>query len=1008
MKCSPHPAATPFAALHGTTGPRYWRSLEELADTPAFQEWLHREFPASASESLDPVSRRDFLRVMAASFALGGLTACTRQPPEYIVPYVQQPEPLVLGQPLEYATAMTFRGFGLGLVGKTREGRPIKLEGNPDHPLSLGATNIFGQAELLSLYDPDRSHAVTRAGEIDTWERFLAVLGEALLRQRASHGAGLRVLTRTVTSPTLAAQIRALLEQLPEARWHQYDPIGRDHVRHGAQQAFGQIVETHPHFDRARVVVSLDADFLFAHPAALGYARQFARGRDGTADPPAMNRLYVLESTPTITGANADHRRPSHLAEVTAAARALAQHFGIGAGPGAPMDAHLQRWVEVMARDLARHRGAGLVLAGESQPAAVHALLHHLNHQLGNVGPTLTYRASAEAVPLEHLDSLRELTEALAARRVELLLIFGGNVALDAPADLPVAGLLRNVPVSVHIGLEVNETAAVCQWHIPMRHFLEDWSDVRAYDGTVSIVQPLIEPLHGGQSPHAVLEAMLRQPARTEFQIVRDHWREAGGWENFDPTWREALRSGIVRGTTLPLLEPALKPLSPDMSASAETAGPPPGASSSDALELQFRPDPNVWDGTYANNAWLQELPRPLSKLTWDNAVHVSPALAERRGLSAGDVVELRMGERRVQGPVWITPGQAERTVTVSCGYGRTRIGAVGQGVGFDVYPLRTTASLWHAPGVQLIKTGRRQALANTQGHQAIPDPERQVLREGTLDEFLRNPRFVQEQTPTPSPPETLFRPAEHAYDGHRWGMSINLGACLGCNACVVACQAENNIPVVGKDQVARGREMLWLRVDAYYRGAREAPQILHQPVPCMHCENAPCEVVCPVAATVHDHEGLNLQVYNRCVGTRYCSNNCPYKVRRFNFLAYAAAEPAPLAPMRNPEVTIRSRGVMEKCTYCIQRIARARIAAKADQRPMRDGEVTPACAQACPTVAIVFGDLSDPGSAVARAKAHPLEFSMLAQLNTRPRTTYRARLRHPNPELEPPPPSGP
>jgi MoCo/4Fe-4S cofactor protein with predicted Tat translocation signal len=988
------PALAPGAAgtdQPASSGRHYWRSLQEMAKSGQVQAWLDREFPQGASEWVEGVSRRRFLKLMGASLALAGATACTKQPIETIVPYVKQPEVLVPGLPLFYATAMSLGGFATGLLVESHEGHPTKIEGNPEHPMSLGATHVFHQAALLDLYDPDRSQAVLKDGQIASWEAFLSTVSDALVLQEGKRGAGLRVLTETVTSPTLHAQLQALQRKFPEAQWHQYEPVTRDEVREGARLAFGQIVETHHHFAKARIILGLDSDFLFSHPASLRYARQFADHRRVSAGQTDMSRFYAVESTPSVTGSNADHRLALAPGAVEHFAWEVARQLGAvpATGPGAGLEAH-QKWIGALVKDLQQNKGASLIIAGEQQPARVHALVHLLNDRLGNVGSTISYTASPEVRPVNQLQDLASLVAAMKDGKVEVLVILGGNPVFNAPADLEFSRHLSGVRLRIALSRESNETTALCQWHIPENHFLESWGDSRAFDGTLSLVQPLIIPLYAGKSAYELIEGLVQQPVRSNYEIVRDYWKSQNRWPDFEQGWRRALHDGLAAGTALPVLQ---------LPAPSSNLTPPPAPATA-GLELSFRPDPSILDGRFANNGWLQELPKPLTKLTWDNAVLISPGTAQREGLASGDLVDLEFRGRRLRAPVWITPGQAEGAVTLHLGYGRTRVGRVGTGTGFNAYALRSSEAFWSGPGVKMTRTGGRYPLVATQTHHLIDSEERQILREGTLLQFLRDPQFVRHATELPSPNATLFNPAEHRYEGQRWGMSIDLTACLGCNACVLACQAENNIPVVGKSQVARGREMHWIRVDSYFRGSPDNPEMTNQPVPCMQCENAPCELVCPVGATVHDKEGLNAQVYNRCIGTRYCSNNCPYKVRRFNFFQYADYVTPSLEPMRNPNVTVRWRGVMEKCTYCVQRISAARIAAKKEDRSIRDGEIRTACQQVCPAEAIVFGDLNDPASRVSKLKALELDYSMLGQLNTRPRTTYLAKLRNPAPEL--------
>lgn len=966
--------------------PRYWRSLEEFAAAPEFEDWLHREFPRGASEWGEDVQRRDFLRLMGASLALAGLGACTKQRIEKIVPYVNQPEQVVPGKPLYFASATSLGGYGQGIVVTSNEGRPTKIEGNPDHPASLGATTIWAQADLLDLYDPDRTKVLTNGSMGATWGVFLERLNRGLAGQAGSGGAGLRFLTQTTTSPTFAAQFQAIGKKFPAARWHQWDPLTRDAIREaGAGGVFGG--ENLYDFTKAKIVVALDSDFLYLHPAALRHTRDFAAARRvERAKGATMSRFYAAEPTPTITGSNADHRLPVAAHSIPALAAALAALVGAG-GAGADVPAAANEWVWAAAQDLRAHAGASILIAGETQPAAVHALVAEINASLGNVGATITERAPVETSPVRQTDSLRALIQEMRRGIVELLVILGGNPVYNAPVDLDFAGALRKVKLRVHQSLHVNETSQLCDWQIPATHFLESWSDLRACDGSVTIVQPLIAPLYDGVSEHELLDAFLQQAERSAYEIVRATYQQASGGAEFEKQWRKILSDGVTVGRELPRHQTA-----PD-------APPPTPALPGSGLEILFRADPNLLDGRYANNGWLQELPHPFSKITWDNAALVSPMLAEREKLENGDYIELSYRGRKLGAPVWILPGQAENSVTLHLGWGRQAAGRVGNDKGYNAYQLRTADALWQDTGLTIRKLPRREIFATTQHHFTIEG--RDMYRAGTLAEFVRHPRFAAEMRETPKHDETLYHPDEFQNQGYAWAMAIDLNTCIGCNACTIACQAENNIPIVGKTQVAGGREMHWIRVDTYHAESPNEPQFHHQPVPCMHCQDAPCELVCPVAATVTDDEGLNLQVYNRCVGTRYCSNNCPYKVRRFNFLEYNGALSPSEKLVKNPDVTVRSRGVMEKCTYCLQRISSARIAAELERRRIGDGEVTPACAQVCPAGAIVFGDIHDPKSKVSQWKQRPLDYGMLAELNTRPRTSYSAKLRNPNPQLK-------
>jgi molybdopterin-containing oxidoreductase family iron-sulfur binding subunit len=957
-----------------------WRSLDEL--NSGASNW--NEFPPGASEWPSDVSRRGFLKLMSASLAMAGAAGCTREPIHKIVSYVRQPEELNLGNPLYYATAMPLAGFGTGMLVKSREGRPIKADGNPDHPASLGGSNVWMQASLLDLYDPDRAKAVLANGDISTWADFLGGMRVALDNEAKKEGAGLRILTGTVTSPSLAAQITALLQKYPRAKWHQYEVANSDSEIQGAILAFGEPVATHHHFNRANVIVSLDADFLYNHPSSLRYSRQFTNGRRVAAGETNMNRLYVVESTPTITGAMAEHRWALNSFEVSLVASDLLALIR-GENPGAPH----YKWLSAIAKDCKENTGECIVITGVHQSAEVHALVHQINHELGNIGKTITYTQRAEANPVIQTDSIRDLASDLNTGSVSLLLIIGGNPVYDAPSDLLFGEALKRCPLVVHLTESPNETSQYAHWLVPKTHLLESWSDIRSYDGTISIMQPLIAPLFDGRSEHEVLNALLA-PGSSDgsYEIVRSFWAKQKAWDDFETGWRTALNSGLIANSQLPPKQVTLKVI-PDN---------PPNAAPN-RMELTFRLDPHVWDGRFLNNPWLLELPKPISKLTWDNAILISPALASKENLKDGDVIAIKSNQTSITGPVLISPGQSDYTLTVHLGWGRAVCGSTGKEKGFNAYLLRSSYALWTLTDFTILKTGRHHLLASMQKHQNIPVKEREVYREAILADWLLNPDIIKSTIKQPGIDETLYAPSQHPYNGRKWGMAIDLTTCIGCNACVMACNIENNIPVVGKEQVNKGREMLWIRIDTYFSGNDRHPGIKFQPVPCMHCENAPCEYVCPVDATVHDHEGLNLQVYNRCIGTRYCSNNCPYKVRRFNFLQYS--KDTPLTALRNnPEVSVRTRGVMEKCTYCVQRIRLGSIRAREENRGIKDGEIKTACQEACPTEAIIFGDLNDPDSRVNTYKRNPLTFGMLAELNTHPRTTYSARLTNPNPQL--------
>ena len=981
------------------SGPEYWRSLEELAGSPAFQEALHREFPKGASEWVDSVSRRGFLKVMGASMALAGMTGCVRLPLEPIVPYVRQPEDVIPGRPQFYATAMTLGGYASPLLVESHLGRPTKIEGNDKHPASLGGTDIFAQAHVLGLYDPDRSQSVVSMGDQRSWQTFLTAIRGPLSAQKALQGAGTRILTPTISSPTLADQLRNFLKIYPQAKWHVYEPINRDNVLEGAKMAFGQPVETRYDFEKADVIVSLDADFLYAgFPGNVRYIRDFAKRRNPGGN---MNRLYVIESTPTTTGAKADHRQPLRPPDIERVAWNLASELGINVR----MPGQQDKFSVALTQDLSTHKGSSLVVAGEQQPPVVHALAHAINAKLGNVGKTVFYTDPVDSSPVNQIESIKDLVTDVRAGKVDLLVILGGNPAYDAPADLDFANVLKNgrIPLRVHLGLYQDETAELCQWHINQSHELEAWGDVRAYDGTVGIIQPLIAPLYSGKSALEFVALLSGQAEAPGYDLVRAFWQKQHSGADFEQFWRKSLHDGWIDGTTFVPKEFAVKAESYPAPRTSDYIGP----------VLSFRRDPTVYDGQFSNNGWLQELPKPMNKLTWDNAIIIGPKAAERWQIKTEDVVELEIElsgyqGHKVTGPVWVQAGQPDNSVTVFLGYGRKRAGRVGTAVGFDAYPIRTSAAPWFVEGLKPPrKTGDTYKLASTQGYQSMDTPDgghRPLVRETTLEEYRKEPNFAQEEEPAPG--LTLYKPYPYKEEDYAWGMAIDLNSCVGCNNCMLACQSENNIAVVGKEQAVIGRHMHWISVDAYYQGDRDNPKAFFQPVPCQQCENAPCEVVCPVGATNHSAEGLNDMVYNRCVGTRYCSNNCPYKVRRFNFLLFQDWTTEQYKMMRNPDVSVRSRGVMEKCTYCIQRINEHKI--DAETASVRGGkqikvgdELQTACQQSCPADAIIFGNLNDPNSKVSKLKAQSRNYSLLGELNTRPRTTYLAEVSNPNPELK-------
>ena len=942
---------------------RLWRSLEELAAAPHVAASLEAEFPDPMQAG--SIDRRTWLRLMGASLGLAGFSGCIDAPRK--APLLSQARNApghAPGTPVFIATSLELDGVGRGVLAKTQDGRLVKIEGNPLHPASLGATDVFAQAEVLSLYDPTRSRTPLESGTARGWaafERYLAVLRDDMV---AGRGRGLRLLMPPVASPTLDRLAGALRARLPEAAWHFYAPLALDHRRAGAVQAFGRPLDFVYDLTRADAIVTLGGDLFATEPGHVRYAADYQARRREPGRP--LPHLVAAESSPSLVGARADQRIALRPRDMPAFAHALAAAL---AGGSPPTDAHPA--VARIAAGLARAGPRALIAVGREQPAAIHAAAHAMNVGLNAFGTTL--RAVDPVVPAAGQGAdIIALAEAIGAGDVRQLVVLGGNPAYDAPADLDLAGLIRRVPLSLHLGYHRDETAAACRWHVPQCHALEAFGDLHAFDGTLGLRQPATARLAPSLSTEEMLGLVGGKGADGR-ELLAATWRDAWG-EAFADRFARSFEAGVVAGTAFPSVPVTLR-------ADWNCTPAPPAPSA--PFDVVFAADPSVWDGRFAQNAWLQELPRPFTKQVWGNAALVAPDTAAVLGLRNGDLVEVRAASRSLAAPVWLLPGQAPGTVTLPLGYGRVFAGASEDVVGFDAYRLRTSAEPWIVGGTVRRLAGR-VALITTQQHHAVAGQD--VYRVVGADEA----NAAGDAAAAPS----LY--PEWRYDGHAWGMTIDLDACIGCNACVVACQAENNVAVVGPEQVARGREMHWLRVDRSYSGDPAEPKTYFQPVPCMHCETAPCEVVCPVNATVHSAEGLNDMVYNRCIGTRTCSNNCPYKVRRFNFLDYHAGAYATPGDGLNPQVTVRDRGVMEKCTYCVQRISAARIEAGIEERAIRDGDVVTACQQACPTQAIVFGDINDSDSAVSRLKRSPRNYSMLGKLNTQPRTTYLARVELP------------
>ena len=1022
------------------TGRRYWRSLDELADTPEFKDWLHREFPVGASEMVeDGTSRRHFLKIMSASFALAGvatLGAGCRRPEEKLEPFGKQPENYTFGEAQYFATAMPTRTGAIPLVVKSYEGRPVKIEGNALFPGSNGGTDRYAQASILDLYDPDRARHFKHDGKVVSREAALSFLGEHSKKFTANSGEGLAFLAESSTSPSRARLQKIIAQKFPKAQWFTYDAIDSGIHQRAATQAFGQPVKPVFHFDKAKVILSLDCDFLGGEDGAHEHIRKFAAGRKAGEK---MSRLYAVESLFTLTGASADHRQRISASQVVKVAAGILSQIIDG-------NTQMQPWLAECTKDLIANRGKVLVVAGQRQPLEVHLIAHAINVALDSVGKTMTLVSTKEALSadLKNLD----------AGATDTLVILGGNPAYNS-------NWLSKAKTVVRLGYYEDETAEKCQWHFPAAHYLESWSDAVTGSGTLVPVQPLIQPLFGGLAELEFLARLAGEVQTSAYEIVRATFGGSG------EDWKKILFNGFA--ASRPPQSENLKLVQTASGLNQRLAGANIPAISANNLEVVFYRDAKVDDGRYANNGWMQELPDPITKMTWDNAVLVSRRTAREFGVVNGDMVEITLNGRKVTGPIWTQPGMADYSLGLALGYGREKAGRVGTGVGFNAYKIFNGRYI--ETGATIKKTGKTYTLACTQDHWSMEG--RPAVREANLEEFLKEPKFAEEKFHGVEPPiaKSLYpNPLDEAKKTalHQWGMTVDLNACVGCGTCVVACQSENNIPIVGKDQVRRGREMHWLRIDRYFtadpRKEKAADkfkadenqqfaewidevQAVNQPMMCQHCETAPCESVCPVNATVHDQEGLNVMAYNRCIGTRYCSNNCPYKVRRFNYLDFNKrpltglkgtiysttlthkTEGVPdifrwwkdsnsgmrtedewdlIKLSKNPDVTIRMRGVMEKCTFCTQRIEHAKVAQKAkaggsDKVRLTEAAGTvpkTACQQACPAGAIVFGDVSDAFSSVSKSKLLPQNYSVLGDLLTMPRTTYLARIRNPNPAM--------
>jgi len=989
------------------TGKAYWRSLDQLADTPEFREFLHREFPEGASEMRNPITRRNFLTLMGASLAMAGLAGC-RKPVEKIIPYVIQPEEVIPGVAQHYATTMPFGTSAFGLVVESHEGRPTKIEGNNLHPASHGKSNTYIQAEILNMYDPDRSQKFMNDGAKTTWPEFVTFWQEHYTKFLETKGEGLAILSEQFSSPTLAGQRDRFMKLFPRAVFVAYDPLGEERVFEGCTMAGGDKTRLRPEFryDKAAVILTLDADILQTENDSVSAAKRFADGRRITDDNDTMNRLYAVEADFSTTGAMADHRLRVARSKIPAFAAALAlelSQLGVSLGLNIDTlktmagDSFDKKWLNVVARDLKDNAGKSVVVAGRSQRPEVHALVATINAALKNNGSTVLYREIRDDAVTDR-KKLDRLISGMNDGSITALIMLGGNPAYNGPAGF--APAMAKVPTTIHLSLAVNETSQNVTWHIPRAHFLESWGDARAFDGSLSLIQPLIAPLFDGKSDIEFLDIVSGGRDRRGYDILREFWGTILKGKDFESTWRKVLHDGVLADSALPekRLIIDLKMINSALAAMAHQL-----ATTADGLEITLQPGQSILDGRFSNNGWMQELPHATSKLTWENAAVMSPATAKAHGLSNGEMIRLAHNGKDVVLPAWIVPGTAPDTITISYGYGRTHAGRVGNGVGVNIYPLRPESGDDYFIGATVEKTGDVREMATTQDHGAMEG--RPLVREAARDEYRKDPTFAKSMFPLSDVPieEKRLPSMYDDYDyskGYQWGMTIDLTSCTGCNACTIACQSENNISVVGRQQVINGREMHWIRLDRYFSGDVDDPEVVFQPVTCQQCENAPCETVCPVAATVHDDEGLNVMTYNRCIGTRYCSNNCPYKVRRFNFFNYTKDTPEIVKMAMNPDVTVRSRGVMEKCTFCTQRINRAKLAAKLEEREVKDGEITTACQQACPTSAITFGNINDPKSRVSQIKKQNRNYELLAEYNLRTRLSYLARIRNPHPEL--------
>lgn len=997
-------------------GPKYWRSMEEYSTTGEFTAFVESNFPTEA-ELLKPATRRRFLQIMGASLAFAGLTSC-RWPEEKIYPHANRPDGITPGTPVKFATSTEINGVGTGLLATSFDGRPIKIDGNPDDPNSKGSSTTFSQASVLELYDPDRSITPVSIENGHENQRslddFKAYTSELFSTLKTLKGKGLFFLSESSSSTCVGMMKKRMMDAYPEAKWYEYEPISDQNIVDGANKAFGTSLRTQLHIDKADVIVSLDDDILGTHRNALRYSRDFADSRK--PDSGEMNRLYCVESQFSATGAAADHRLPLRAIDIEVfalnVAKGVLDQLDTGsefsdiktALINAPVFHGKTDFLKEVVNDLVSNQGNSIISAGIGQSATVHAVVHVINTVLGNTGSGKPVEYSVISPEhIGHTAAIKELVSALNSGQVNTLVMIGGNPVYDAPADLEFSQAISSATNKIHLSLTKNETSKLSDWHVNRAHYLESWGDTRGFDGTQYLTQPLIAPLYNGLSNQEFIALLIDDELTRGYDILQEMLRTEYAPSDLNAFTRKSLNDGLIANTSYTTKTPKLE-LANILTAIQSTEMPVHG--SAEHIELTFIADPSVYDGRFNNNGWLQEVPDFITKLTWDNAAYISIETANELHIDHGEIITIIQDGKELDIAAYHLPGMPKNSIALPLGYGRTEAGKVGNGTGFNTYQLRTTKTMYATPAnAHISTTGKAYTLACTQDHFTIDNlgfNERQariktLVREESLEHYQEHPDFVDHYYHVP---KDVYLWKQHEYDGYKWGMSIDLSSCTGCNACVVACQAENNIPVVGKDEVHRGREMQWLRIDRYFKGEPDAPEVVQQPLGCVHCENAPCEQVCPVAATMHDHEGLNVMVYNRCIGTRYCSNNCPFKVRRFNFFWNHEDKSSIEQMVYNPEVTVRTRGVMEKCTYCLQRINSAKIPAKNEKRRVQDGEITTACQDSCPTNAIQFGDLNDPESKVAKLHQNSRSYTLLDELMVKPRTAYLASIKNPNPNL--------